>query len=75
MSLLLHPSKLGMLARLLLTCFVLLLFSYASFADFTGSVVSVLDGDTNELLHYRQPLRPSLRAALSVKIQGIPLAA
>jgi endonuclease YncB( thermonuclease family) len=44
-------------------------------ADFSGSVVSVLDGDTIEVLHYRQPLRPSLIAALSVKIQGIPLAA
>jgi endonuclease YncB( thermonuclease family) len=46
-----------------------------AFADFSGQVVSVLDGDTIEVLHYRQPLRPSLIAALSVKIQGIPLAA
>lgn len=61
MSLLLHPSKLGMLARLLLTCFVLLLFSYASFADFTGSVVSVLDDDTLEGLHDQHSERIRLR--------------
>ena len=43
--------KLGMATRLLLTCFVLLLSLYSSFADFTGSAVSVLDGDTLEVLH------------------------
>ena len=42
---------LGMVRRLLLTCFVLLLFPYSSFADFSGPVVSVLDGDTLEVLH------------------------
>jgi endonuclease YncB( thermonuclease family) len=40
-----------MVARLLLTCFVLLLFPYSSLAEFTGPVVSVLDGDTIEVLH------------------------
>jgi len=44
MSLFLHTPKLGMVTRLLLTCFVLLLFPYSSFADFSGQVVSVLDG-------------------------------
>jgi hypothetical protein len=37
-----------MVTRLLLTCFSLLLFPYSSFADFSGQVVSVLDGDTPE---------------------------
>jgi endonuclease YncB( thermonuclease family) len=40
-----------MVTRLLLTCFVLLLFPYSSFANFSGLVVSVLDGDTIEVLH------------------------
>lgn len=51
MSLLLHTFKLGMVTRLLLTSFVFLLFPYSSFADFSGPVVSVLDGDTIEVLH------------------------
>ena len=50
-SLFLYPPKLGMVIRQLLTCFVLLLFPYSSFADFTGLVVSVLDGGTIEVLH------------------------
>jgi endonuclease YncB( thermonuclease family) len=37
--------------RLLLTCVVLLVFPFSSFADFSGPVVSVLDGDTIEVLH------------------------
>jgi endonuclease YncB( thermonuclease family) len=37
--------------RPLLTCFVLLLFPYSSLADCSGPVVSVLDGDTIEVLH------------------------
>jgi hypothetical protein len=48
MSLFPHTPKLGMVTRLLLTCFSLLLFPYSSFADFSGQVVSVLDGDTPE---------------------------
>jgi micrococcal nuclease len=36
---------------LLLTCLFLLLSPYPSFADFTGQVVSVLDGDTIEVLN------------------------
>ena len=44
MSLFPHTPKLGMVTRLLLTCFSLLLFPYSSFADFSGQVVSVLDG-------------------------------
>ena len=35
-----------MLTRVLLTCVVLLLSPYVCFADFSGPVVSVLDGDT-----------------------------
>jgi len=50
-----------MIRRLLLTCFVLLLFPYSSFAEFTGLVVSVLDGDTLEVLHnqYHERIRMS----------------
>ncbi len=44
MSLFPPTPKLGMVTRLLLTCFFLLLFPYSSFADFSGQVVSVLDG-------------------------------
>jgi hypothetical protein len=44
MSLFPHTPKLGMVTRLLLTCFSLLLFPHSSFADFSGQVVSVLDG-------------------------------
>jgi micrococcal nuclease len=46
-----------MIRRLLLTCFVLLLFPYSSFAEFSGLVVSVLDGDTIEVLHNDRPER------------------
>lgn len=56
-SLFLHPPKLGMVTRLLLTCFVLLLFPYSSFTNFSGKVVSVLDGDTIEVLHNNHPER------------------
>jgi hypothetical protein len=44
MSLFPPTPKLGMVTRLLLTCFFLLLFPYSSFADFSGQVVSFLDG-------------------------------
>jgi len=44
MSLFPPTPKLGMVTRLLLTCFFLLLFPYSSFADFSGQVVSVLAG-------------------------------
>jgi len=44
MSLFPHTPKLGMVTQLLLTYFFLLLFPYSSFADFSGQVVSVLDG-------------------------------
>ena len=57
MSRFLRTSKLGMVTRLLLTCFVLFLFPYSSFADFTDSEVSVLDGDTIEVLHNRHAER------------------
>jgi endonuclease YncB( thermonuclease family) len=60
MSLILHPPKLGMvthLPHLLLICFAVFLFPYFCFADFTGLVVSVLDGDTIEVLHNQQPER------------------
>src|ERR1700704_4073644 len=46
-----------MMTRYLLTCFVLLLFAYTSFADFSGPVVSILDGDTIEVLHNDRPER------------------
>jgi hypothetical protein len=53
-----------MIRRLLLTCFVLLLFPYSSFAEFTGLVVSVLDGDTLEILH-------NTRAEQSDSMEGL----
>ena len=43
--------------RPLLTCFAVFLFPYFCFADFTGPVVSVLDGDTIEVLHNTRPER------------------
>ena len=46
-----------MLTRVLLTCFALLLFPYACFAEFFGPVVSVLDGDTLDVLHNDQAER------------------
>jgi len=45
------------LTRVLLTGFALLLFASASFADFSGPVISVVDGDTIDVLHNRQPER------------------
>jgi endonuclease YncB( thermonuclease family) len=57
MSLFLRPAKLGMVTRLLLTFFVFLVCPYSSFADFTGRVVCVLDGDTIEVLHNQHPER------------------
>ena len=52
-----------MVTRLLLTCFVLLLFPCSSFADFSGQVVPVLDGDTIEVL-------PNTRAE-GIRLNGI----
>ena len=46
-----------MVTRLLLTCFVLLLFPNSSFANFCGKVVSVLAGDTIEVFHNNHPER------------------
>ena len=46
--------------RLLLTSFAVLLFPYFCFAGFTGPVVSVLDGDTIEVLHNTHPERVRL---------------
>ena len=45
------------MARLLLTSIVVFLFPYICYADFTGPVVSVLDGDTIEVLHNTHPER------------------
>jgi len=45
------------LEALLLACFVLFLFPYSSFADFTGPALAVLDGDTIEVLHNNHPER------------------
>jgi hypothetical protein len=39
------------LTRLLLTSFTVFLLPHLSFAEFFGPVVSVLDGDTIEVLH------------------------
>jgi len=57
MSSVLHTLKLGLMTRLLLTYCALILLPYSSFADFSGPVVSVLDGDTIEVLHNTQPER------------------
>ena len=50
-----------MLTRVLLTCFALLLFPSVSFADFSGPVIAVLDGDTIEVLngHHTERIRLS----------------
>jgi endonuclease YncB( thermonuclease family) len=56
----LHPLKLRMVTRLLLTSFAVFLFPYFCFADFSGPVVSVLDGDTIEVLHNTHPERVRL---------------
>ena len=45
------------MTRLLLACVVLLVFPYSSFADFSGLVISILDGDTIEVLHEQHPER------------------
>ncbi len=46
-----------MVTRPLLTCFAVFLFPYFCFADFTGPIISVLDGDTLEVLHNQHPER------------------
>ena len=48
------------MVRLLLTCFVLL-FPCSSFADFSGQVVGMIDGDTIEVLngHHSDRIRLS----------------
>ena len=45
-----NPSMTSIATRLLLAS-VLFLFPISSFASFTGPVVSILDGDTIEVLH------------------------
>src|SRR5262249_23298219 len=50
----------GMVTRLLLAYFTVFLFPYFCFDDFTGPVVSVLDGDTIEVLHNTHPERVRL---------------
>ena len=52
----------GLVTQLLLTCCVFLLFPYSSSADFSGQVVSVLDGDTIEVLHNGKAQRIRLQA-------------
>jgi micrococcal nuclease len=49
-----------MVTRLLLTSVVVLFFTYPALADFSGPVVSVLDGDTIEVLHNTHPERVRL---------------
>ena len=59
-----------MVTRLLLACFVLLLFPCSSLAEFSGPVVGVIDGDTLQGLHHQRAERirlsgidcPALRA-------------
>jgi endonuclease YncB( thermonuclease family) len=46
-----------MMMHLLTCCSLLLLTASTVFADFTGLVVSVLDGDTIEVLHNQHPER------------------
>ena len=46
-----------MVLRLLLTSIAVVLFPYFCFASFIGPVVSVLDGDTIEVLHNTHPER------------------
>jgi len=48
------------LTRLLLTSFTVFLLPHLSFAEFFGPVVSVLDGDTIEVLHNTRPERVRL---------------
>ena len=43
--------------RSLLACFIILLSAHSVFADFSGPVVSILDGDTLEVLHNQHPER------------------
>jgi endonuclease YncB( thermonuclease family) len=47
--------------HLLTCCSLLLLTASTVFADFTGLVVSVLDGDTIEVLHNQHPERIRLK--------------
>ena len=54
------PPIMGIVTRLLLTSVAVFLFPYFSFADFSGPVVSVLDGDTIEVLHNTHPERVRL---------------
>ena len=46
-----------MVTRLRLTSVAVFLFPYVCFADFSGPVISVLDGDTIEVLHNQRPER------------------
>lgn len=59
MPLFLHAPKQSMVTGLLLASFALLLFPYSSFADFSGPAVSILDGDTLEVLngHHAEHIR------------------
>jgi hypothetical protein len=45
-----------LMMRLLTCCSLLLLTASTVFADFTGQVISVLDGDTIEVLHNTHPI-------------------
>jgi len=45
------------MTRLLLTSLVLLFFTYPALASFSGPVVSVLEGDTIEVLYNTHPSR------------------
>jgi endonuclease YncB( thermonuclease family) len=62
-----------MVTRLLLTSFTVFLFPYFCFAGFTGPVVSVLDGDTIEVLHNTHPER--VRSAASTALRRAKLSA
>ena len=46
-----------LMVHLLTCCSLLLLTASTVFADFTGQVVRVIDGDTIEVLHNQHPER------------------
>ena len=51
---------LDVVTRLLLTSFAVFLLPYFCFADFTGPLISVLDGDTIKVLYNTHPERVRL---------------
>lgn len=63
------------LHSIVLNLIALIVFQVAAFAaDFTGLVVSVLDGDTLEVLHNQHPDRIRLNGASTAQRKAKPLA-